>query len=182
MQPLFTIHAGEYLVGSYLEDKFKGYNIWLPAKDTGVDLLVTNAKNVKAVALQVKFSKDYVPTHMKAELKDRFVACGWWTLKYKSIKKSKADLWVFVMQSFDEKLITCVVIPPKVLLDRLLGIHGKKSSFQTYLWITKTGQCWEARGLTKAEKISVAQGSLRCAERDFSEFCNNWKPLQVKLK
>jgi hypothetical protein len=52
MQPMFTVHAGEYLVGSYVEDKFKNYKVWVPSKDTGIDLLVTDAKNSRAVSLQ----------------------------------------------------------------------------------------------------------------------------------
>jgi hypothetical protein len=39
MRPIFTIHAGEFIVGEHLERKFKGLNIWVPTKDTGVDLL-----------------------------------------------------------------------------------------------------------------------------------------------
>ena len=49
MKPLFTIHAGEYLVGSYIEKHFKKYNVWIPSKDTGIDLLVTNSKNNKTI-------------------------------------------------------------------------------------------------------------------------------------
>jgi hypothetical protein len=29
MTPLFTVHAGEYLVGSYIEEHFKRLNIWV---------------------------------------------------------------------------------------------------------------------------------------------------------
>ena len=65
MKPIFTIHAGEYLVASHVEEKFKDMKIWLPTSDTGIDLLVTNPKfnsrnSVRAVSLQVKFSKDYL--------------------------------------------------------------------------------------------------------------------------
>ncbi|GAG73038.1 unnamed protein product [marine sediment metagenome] len=56
MRPMFTIHAGEYLVGSYIEEKLKDFNVWVPSKDKGVDLLVTDSKNKKTVSLQVKFS------------------------------------------------------------------------------------------------------------------------------
>ena len=62
MRPIFTMHAGEYLFGSYLENEFKGFNIWIPSRDTGIDLLVTDSKNRKTVSLQVKFSKDFLPT------------------------------------------------------------------------------------------------------------------------
>ncbi len=40
MKPLFTIHAGEYLVGERIEKNFKEWNVWIPSKDTGIDLLV----------------------------------------------------------------------------------------------------------------------------------------------
>ena len=46
MRPLFTVHAGEFLVGQHIEG-FKGKNVWVPTKDTGVDLLVTNSANTK---------------------------------------------------------------------------------------------------------------------------------------
>src|SRR5436305_1888957 len=40
MKPLFTIHAGEFLVASYIEQRFKDYLVWLPSRDLGVDLLL----------------------------------------------------------------------------------------------------------------------------------------------
>ena len=63
MKPLFTVHAGEYLVGSYIEEHYPKWDVWVPSKDTGVDLLVTDTQNARAVSLQVKFSKDFTPTH-----------------------------------------------------------------------------------------------------------------------
>ena len=66
MRPLFTVHAGELVVGQYIASSFKDKNIWVPTKDVGIDLLVTNSKNTKALTLQVKFSKNFLPT-MKLE-------------------------------------------------------------------------------------------------------------------
>src|SRR5690554_7689567 len=68
MQPLFTIHAGEYLVGSHIEQHLRDpngdkVNVWVPSKDTGIDLLVTDKTNKKTTSLQVKFSKDFLLTH-----------------------------------------------------------------------------------------------------------------------
>jgi hypothetical protein len=57
---MFTVHAGEFLVGQHIEGKLKK-NVWMPTKDVGVDLLVTNAANTRAVTLQVKFSRDFLP-------------------------------------------------------------------------------------------------------------------------
>ena len=147
MQPLFTIHAGEYLVGSYIESHFKRYNVWVPSKDTGIDLLVTDSKNDKTVSLQVKYSKDWTTTHMKPEFNNRFKAWGWWTLNRTKIKSSKADLWIFVMQSFAHKTIECVIIPPKTLLEILDKIHEpKKRICQSYMWVRNDKTCWETRG------------------------------------
>jgi hypothetical protein len=67
MRPIFTIHAGEFIVGEHLERSFKDINIWVPTKDTGVDLLVTNSTNTKGISFQVKFSRDYLTTHLDAE-------------------------------------------------------------------------------------------------------------------
>jgi hypothetical protein len=64
MRPIFTIHAGEFLVGEYLERTFKNVQIWVPAKDTCIDLLVSNSRNTKAVSFQVKFSRDFLTTYM----------------------------------------------------------------------------------------------------------------------
>lgn len=61
MQPLFTIHAGEYLVGSHIEQHLRdpngdNVNVWVPSKDTGVDVLVTDKTNKKTTSLQVKLA------------------------------------------------------------------------------------------------------------------------------
>ncbi len=51
MKPIFTIHAGEYLFGSYIEKNFKNLNVWVPTKDTGIDFLVSDASNKKTITL-----------------------------------------------------------------------------------------------------------------------------------
>jgi hypothetical protein len=61
MKPLFTVHAGEYLVGSHIEAKYPKWNVWIPSKDTGVDLLVTNARGTKSVSLPGEILKRLQP-------------------------------------------------------------------------------------------------------------------------
>ena len=80
MKPLFTIHAGELVAGDYIERTFRRVNVWVPAKDTGVDLLVSDAQNKKLVSLQVKFSRDFLATLMAAVFQKPLRACGWWSL------------------------------------------------------------------------------------------------------
>lgn len=40
MKTLFTVHAGEFLVGSEIEKRITGANVWVPSKDKGIDLLI----------------------------------------------------------------------------------------------------------------------------------------------
>lgn len=62
MRPIFTIHAGGYLVATEIEKKFRDLRVWIPSKDIGIDLLVIDARQNKVASLQVKFSKDHHAT------------------------------------------------------------------------------------------------------------------------
>ena len=119
MKPLFTVHAGEYLVGSHIEACYPKWNVWFPSKDTGIDLLVTNARNTKSVSLQVKYSKDFNPTNCPNLIQHKLSAVGWWTHKESKIKNSRADFWVFVLPSFIERETNFVIVAPGELLRRL---------------------------------------------------------------
>src|SRR5262249_40876588 len=77
MRPLFTVHAGEYLVGAHIEQSHPKWRVWMPTKDTGIDLLVTDVRNRRAVSLQVKFSKDFNPTNRTILLQNKLRASGW---------------------------------------------------------------------------------------------------------
>lgn len=182
MRPLFTIHAGEYLVGSHLEEQFPKLNVWIPTKDTGRDLLVTNATTTRALSLQVKFSKDFTPTHRTPVLQSKLAAGGWWTHQENKIKKSAADFWVFVLPSFTERRTYFIIIPPAELLRRLSAIHGKpEKKLHSYLWVTKSGHCWEARGLKKADQELLASDRFQDPHRDFTQFLNSWADVEKRL-
>ena len=183
MKPLFTIHAGEYLVGDFLERKFNDCEIWIPSKDTGTDLLITNSKKRSYnVGLQVKYSKDFLPG-MDAAFHDNFSACCWWTLNFNKIQNSNADLWILAPYSFADKKINFVIIEPNVLADRLNKIHGKQKTANMYLWITKDGKCFETRGLHKSIQNELINGKYSSIEkqRDFTEYLNAWNKIEKKL-
>jgi len=183
MKPIFTIHAGEYLVGDYLEKELKDCEIWVPAKDTGTDLLITNAKNrAKSVGIQVKFSKDFLP-QMEATFHDSLLACGWWTLNQNKIVKSNAEIWVLAAYSFLEKKIQIIIIDPRELLKRLIAIHGNKQSFNVYLWVTKDGHCFETRGLKGLDQKKIIAGdySLINKSRDYTGFLNSIGEINKKI-
>lgn len=174
MRPIFTIHSGEYLVASHIENKFKGLNVWVPSKDNGVDLLVTDDSNRKAISFQVKFSKDFLQGYSTDFLRSNLTAFGWWTINRDKLKKSKADLWVFVLMSFHSRDVQYVVIPPKELLEVFTAVHGDKPLWQIYLTVTKQNRCWETRGLSKEDMISVAKDEFVDQKRDFCRWLDNW--------
>jgi hypothetical protein len=178
VKPLFTIHAGEFLVGSHIERGFPRLRLWLPSRDTGVDLLVTDSERTGSVALQVKFSRDFLVTHMQAAFQAHFRACGWWKFDRRGIERSEAQFWVLVLVGFQQNSVNYVVLPPDVLLRHLTAIHGTKASYQSYLWVTRSDKCWEARGLRKTDHLAIANDSFSGEERDFSKYLNDWSCLE----
>jgi hypothetical protein len=158
MRPLFAIHAGEFIVGEHIERTFRRLNAWVPTKDTGIDLLVTNANNSRAVSLQVKFSRDYLTAHMSPEMQKPMRVCGWFTFERSKMLKSAADFWVLALLGSKDQTRDYVIIRPRELVTRLDRIHGKGSRQQVYIWVTETRRSWLARGLPKIEELQIAYG------------------------
>jgi len=185
MKPVYTIHAGEYFVGSRIEKIIPNCHIWIPSKDTGVDLLLSNTNNSKTVSIQVKSSKDYSPHDHNPDIRNNLIGSSWFSsLNSKSLANSKADLWVLVIFSFKKSNYQYVVIPPKKLLKRLNRIHPGIQKFQSYLTVTEEGACWETRGLRTVQLEAILNDETDGINknRNFSQFLNNWKPLDEKLK
>lgn len=186
MTPLITVHHGEYIVGEEIEKKFKTLNVWVPSKDTGVDLLVTNKKNTKTVSLQVKFSKDYMRPEAVTEFERSLVAGGWLNLDHDKIAKSPADYWVFVLIANERKAKPkFIVIPPQELLKRLVSIHGTSKRYNFYPWVAKAKDAKEValdgRGLKKTDKDELVNSSFNQLnkDRDLSQFLENWNALKA---
>jgi hypothetical protein len=178
MRTLFTVHAGEFLVGSEIERRLRRANVWVPTKDTGVDLLVTNSRADRVVSLQIKYSRDYSMLH------EGLLVSGWWTLDREKLLGSKADLWVFVLLPASERqaLEQYVIIPPRELARRLTRIHGRAKRIQSYLWVTRRGRCWEGRGLTRAQEALIAVDRYTSPQRDLTGYLNAWSKLTERLK
>jgi hypothetical protein len=178
VKPLFTVHAGEFIVGDFIERTFRHVNVWVPTKDSGIDLLVTDSKNKKTVSLQVKFSRAFLVTHMPATFQKPLRACGWWTLNRQNIISSVADYWVFAIVGFERRSTDFVIISPRELRKRLDAIHGKPKRIQSYIWVTEKERCWETRGLKRSEQLLIAQGRFSDSMRDLTPYLNNWKPIK----
>jgi len=177
MRPLFTVHAGELLVGEYIERHFRNTNVWIPSKDSGIDLLVTDQKNKASVSLQVKFSRDFLVTDLPAEFQKPLRACGWWTFNPAKLRTSPADYWVLLLIGFAHRTNDYIIVSPKELYRRLEKLHPGDSRLQTYLWVTKSAHCWETRGLRRADQTKVTEGTFKEPLRDFTPFLNNWAPV-----
>jgi hypothetical protein len=177
VKSLFTVHAGEYLVGAHIERRFRATGVWVPVRDTGVDLLVTDKRNRRSVSLQVKYSKDFLVTHHGPEFQKEIRACGWWTINREKLVRSPADYWVFVLQGFAARSTDFVVVPRRVLLTTLDALHGRRKTIQVYIWVTERNKCWETRGLSRADERRVAAGVFRDPRRDLTRWLNTWKPV-----
>ena len=81
MRPVFTLHAGEALTwANTSHGPSETVNIWVPAKDTGIDFLVTDSKNRRYCFPPGEvFRRDFLVTHLRPEFQTPLRACGWWT-------------------------------------------------------------------------------------------------------
>ena len=187
MKPLFTIHEGEFLVGSHIEKKFRDWNVWIPSKDKGIDFLVSNSNNSKTVSIQVKFSRDYSMGNRNPIFRKQIVSGGWWVLNLNKLYDSTADFWVMVMHSYSRKGIQYVIISPNELYRRLVSIHRQTNTnpdiIHTYLTVTKLETCWENRGLNQQQIAMILSNQIEeiDEDRNFSQYLNNWEPLKEKL-
>jgi hypothetical protein len=178
IKTLFTVHIGEYLVALHIEQHFRRVNVWVPSRDTGVDLLVSGRQNRRTVSLQVKFSKDYLVADMGPVFQKQLRACGWWTINRDNLRTSAADFWVFVLHGFARRTIDFVIVPYGELRRRLRLIHDSRKIIQSYLWVTERRRCWETRGLQQKYRLQIANGEYREPRRDFTKWLNNWNPVE----
>lgn len=174
VKPIFTIHEGEFLVGDHIGRKLgKRYDVWVPTKDDGVDLLVTR-KNGKGspVRLQVKFSRSY---RIPEELREKVQATSWYVLNPAKIRKSRADLWVFVIITLRREP-HFVVIPTRELRKRIPQKSGKR--WDLYLWVYPGKKCYNTRGVGNVDRIAALKSGIGDTKRDFSEWLDNWRLLE----
>lgn len=183
MKPIFTIHAGEFLVGEELERRYPSCEVWIPTRDTGTDLLISNRRDrSRNASIQVKFSKDFLPAK-RASLHNGLLACGWWTLPADKIEKSTAEFWILAPYAFSQRKVSFLIIRPADLLGKLKQIHGGKNRYNVYFWVTQDGKCFETRGIGRQQENDIADGQYDGvpATRDFSAYLENWTLIENKI-
>lgn len=175
MKPLFTIHEGEFLVGDHVNRKLgHKYDVWVPTKDSGVDLLVTRKRrDGRAAGLQVKFSRGF---DIREDMARHLIATSWYTLNPTKIRDSQAELWVFVILTLRHEE-HFVVIPRQELQRRIPRQVSK--IWHLYLSVFTDGSCYETRNLPKEERLDLHHRGVRDRRRDFSEWWENWKLLDT---
>ena len=76
-----------------------------------------------------------------------------------------------------------IILPPIELLRRFEAIHGgDKKRIDSFLRVTRTKRCWEARGLPNADMELIALDRFADENRDFTVFLNAWKQIDARLK
>ena len=180
MRSLFTIHAGEYLVAQEIETKIKEALVWIPCKDTGIDLLVTNKKRTKAVSVQVKFSKDFT-AGMREKLRYGIRSTGWWVLNSKKLSQSTADVWVFVLYSVESKARDFVVIKRIELINRIKALRRTGKTVHLYLTVNHASKVFETRDLPRYEFEMIGKNTYGDMKRNLSRYLNNWKLISIPL-
>jgi hypothetical protein len=146
--------------------------VWVPTKDSGVDLLVTRKQRRGVpVRLQVKFSRGF---SIREEMARHLIATSWYTLDPKKIRTSRADLWVFVILTLKHEA-HFVVIPARELRKRIP--RGGVRKWNLYLWVFDDGCCYQVRDLGKEETLDVIHRGVLDRHRDFTQWLENWRLL-----
>jgi Mrr restriction endonuclease-like protein len=181
MKTLFTIHAGEYLVGAEIEKQCSDWEVWLPSRDTGIDLLIRSKATKQTKSIQVKFSKSWTETHTNEKIRKYFRTQGWWTLNKEKIKNSPADYWIFALYSFDTSKNDFIIISKNELIALYKGLKvWDQKTIHSYIWTLQDGRAFEGRSLGKKGGIKrLVDGEFDNTIRNLSPNLNNWKRLCI---
>ncbi len=173
MKPLFTVHEGGFLVGDYINRRLgHRFDVWVPTKDSGVDLLVMRKRPRGASAgPQVKFSRG---SSIHEEMPRHFIATSWHTPEPKKIRTSRAHRWVFLILTLTPEE-PFVVIPTRELRKRIPRGGGRM--WNLYLWVFDGGLCYQVRDLGKDENLDLHHRGVRDRHRDYSQRLESWKHL-----
>jgi hypothetical protein len=154
-------------------------NVWVPGKDKGTDLLITDKENIHSLSLQAKSSKDHLPgLKLSTTIRQGVKASGWWQVKIETLENSKADSWIMVLYGL--KGYDFIIAKPVELLAKCKGLNRKegKKGLDIYLCVTsaKPPQCWETRALSTGQRELIATGTFQdhsgCL--DFTDYLNKW--------
>ncbi len=180
MTPIFTVHAGEYLVGTHLERTFQNCRVWIPSKDSGIDLLLTNKSCSRTVPLQVKYSRDYADSSPADPTRRSITRATFITVKREKIVTSPARYWIIVLHSFTTKDPRFLVVTPQELLKRIETHHERRANYILYFNVVGESKCWEMRAPRAEMKIALDAGTITHS-RDFTDTLDNWSQIRHEI-
>ena len=180
MTPAFTVHAGEYLVGTHLERTFRGCRVWIPSKDVGIDLLLTDASCSRAVPLQVKYSRDYADSSPVNPAFPGITRSSFLSVQRQKIETAPARYWIVVLHSFSSKSPRFLVITPSELLNRIEAHHGRQNTYRLYFCVVDEAKCWELRCPVAEKRDALTSGTIT-SSRDFSGFLDDWSKIHHEI-
>jgi hypothetical protein len=140
--------------------------------------LVTNVANTKTLTLQVKFSRDFLPTmKLPPPVLKALKSCTWFSVNADKPANSPADYWILVPLGFQKRTYDFAIIDPKALIKKLRAIHGRNSRYDIYVWLTEKDRAWLARGLKRVDQDKIADGTFVHADRDLTKYLS-WSPIK----
>lgn len=175
MVPFISLHPGEVFVGNFIESNFKRLNLWIPAKDSGVDLLVTSISNNSSISIQVKSSRDY------NMMVDSGIKSGsFFNVRRNNLISSPAKLWIFVQHSARSKgwCQDYIVFERDELVVQLEEVFGSPEQYTIYFSITGDGRVWITRGVPRKSLANMYGGDPAYRNREVLGKLNNWEALK----
>jgi len=133
-------------------------------------------QNRATVSLQVKFSKDFLVTHMRPEFQTRLRASGWWTINREKLASPQQTFGCssFRVRESEHGL-------------RCRSAAGTPPSFERYPRCAQDGsdvhlsdtrpEMLGDTGLSVPDQFLVAKGEYRHRDRDLTQWLNNWEPI-----
>jgi hypothetical protein len=155
--------------------------VWLPSKDSGIDLLLTDGECSRAVSLQVKFSRSWEweePAFGAIKIISSF-----FTVQRRKVETSPAQYWVFVLNPFHSKHSRFLVITKKELLEEHIKKYpGGQNACRLYFSLVGESEtkCWDLR-CSVAEKKEALRSRTIAPYRDYSRFLDNWSQMRQEL-
>jgi hypothetical protein len=165
---LWSLEPAECIVAEELQQR--GFEVYFPIRDVGVDLLVT--KGEEHIKIQVKESR-YYPRH---RWKSGHVGHSWHQVKERKLRESEADFFIFLTylpihgEHKVSKFQNVFLIVPKHELEKRSEVKdsGKSKLFSFCFHFEKTQEVYD-------ERITVP---ITNELADYSQFLGAWNLLQ----
>jgi hypothetical protein len=168
---IWSLQPGECFVAEELTKR--GFEVYFPLRDIGVDLLVVNEE--KHVGIQVKESRYYISRKWKSG----HVGHSWHQIRMKKLLKSKVDFYVFLtylpvhgehkVSRFQNRFL---IVPRSELEKRAIVKDAGKRDIFSFCFHSEGNHVWD-------ERVTV---SLEDKRTDYSQFLEAWNLIDQSIQ